>query len=78
MPTDNLFKPKVKNDDYLAPGNDVTHFLLEIVAMFFLVFVAAYGSFWFALVAVALLIVVLVVTGYDVYKYAVSPAFKGE
>ena len=67
-----------KKDDYMAPGNDVTHFLLEIVAMFFLVFVAVYGSFWFKIASVTLLVAVIVVTGYDVYKYAVTPAFKGE
>ena len=70
--------PKIVKDDYMTPGNDATHFLLEIVAIFFLVFVAVYGSFWFKLSAVTLLIAVIVVTGYDVYKYAVSPAFKGE
>jgi MFS superfamily sulfate permease-like transporter len=70
-------EPKpVKKDDYTAPGNDVVHFLLEVIALFFLVYVGRYGPFVFSLVAFVLTWVVVAIMCYDVYRYAIVPSIE--
>jgi hypothetical protein len=77
MPKNEPIDDVPKKDDYTAPGNDAVHFLLEFIAVFFLIFVVAYGSFWFALVAAALVCIVVGIMCYDVKKY-LDAAANGE